>query len=138
MALARKKQNFRGLQKLLGDLEEFTAVPNSLQMKSEGKWESRFSDLHVKSHPELSNDKYQVISMAHYYKEDGNLVPDPAMTIRVYLQQEAVTPATYQDSLGEKQEVYVDGNKWRPELSRELCGFLSKWLSTLKKQGFYK
>ena len=133
MGRSRAELNFNRLQKLAGmSLEELTADHKAFKVKSEG-----FMDLSIETHPHLSTESYRVVSLTHYYEQNGDLVPDPDMMIRVYLDRKTVEPATFQDSY-RFQEVYLEGNRWRPQLAKELSSFLATWLVNLKKQGFYK
>lgn len=78
-------------------------------------------------------------SIAHYYEQNGDLMWDPEMTIRVYPDLKMVEALTYtQDNLGIYQEVYPEPGKFYPRLKRELNSFLGMWLKNLKDQGFYK
>jgi uncharacterized protein YqiB (DUF1249 family) len=78
------------------------------------------------------------ISLAHYYEQDGDLMRDPEMTVRVY-PGKAVEALTYQqDNLGIYQEVYPEPGKYVPLYKKELNEFLRIWLNNLKQQGFIK
>jgi len=78
-------------------------------------------------------------SLAHYYEQNGDLMCDPEITIRVYPSMKMVEALTYQqDNLGIYQEVYPEPGKFYPHLKRELNSFLGMWLRNLKDQGFYK
>ena len=39
-------------------------------------------------------------SLAHYYKQGGDLIPDPDMEIKVFPEFEMAEALTYQDSFG--------------------------------------
>lgn len=76
------------------------------------------------------------LAMAHYGKQNGDLMADPDMELIVDFDKKEVLPATYQnDYLGVYQEVYLENNQWRPKLSRELTSFLNTWLRNLEFQG---
>ena len=76
------------------------------------------------------------LAMAHYGKQNGDLMAEPDMELIVNFDKKEILPATYQnDYLGVYQEVYLDNNQWRPKLSRELSSFLNTWLRNLEFQG---
>ena len=75
-------------------------------------------------------------ALSHYYEQNGDLVPDPDMEIRVYLidgwsKAEALT---YQDAR-RYDEVYPTPEKVIPSLKSSLNAFLAQWLTNLKNQG---
>lgn len=83
----------------------------------------------------ISDNEY---SIAHYYEQNGDLMRDPEITVKVYPEMGMVEVLTYaQDNLGIYQEVYPEPGKFYPRLKKELNHFLSKWLDNLKLQGFY-
>ncbi len=76
------------------------------------------------------------LAIAHYGKQNGDLMADPDMELIVDFDKKEVLPATYQnDYLGVYQEVYLENNQWSPKLSRELTSFLNTWLRNLEFQG---
>lgn len=76
------------------------------------------------------------LAIAHYGEQNGDLMADPDMELIVNFDRQEVLPATYQnDYLGVFQEIYLEGNRWRPKLSRELTSFLNTWLRNLEFQG---
>jgi len=115
------------LDKLTGGIEKFASTDNHLKLKSGG-----FMDLVI----ECNSKNY--ISLTHYYTVNGDLCPDPDMEIKIYPNLKMAEAMTYQD-IYRFQQVYLDGGKkYYPALKRDLNTFLNKWLSNLKKQGFYK
>ena len=115
------------LDKLTGGIEKFASTGNShKKIVSEG-----FMDLIIEC-----NTK-NIISLTHYYKQNGDLCPDPDMTVKIIPSIKMAEALTYQDTY-RYQEVYLDDNKYYPQLKKELNTFLNKWLSNLKMQGFYK
>lgn len=84
---------------------------------------------------EIGENEY---SLAHYYEQNGDLMRDPEITVKVYPEMGMAEALTYtQDSLGIYQEVYLEPGKYYPKLKKELNSFLGMWLDNLKKQGFY-
>ena len=78
------------------------------------------------------------ISLAHNYIQNGDLMADPDMEIRIYPALGAVEALTYQqDGLGIYQVVYPEPGRVYPKLKKDLNRFLNQWLSNLILQGFY-
>ena len=81
------------------------------------------------------------IALAHYYKQNGDMVPDPDMEIRVYPDRKMAEALTFQNALF-YQEVYFTNDSGqamvRPKLKKQLNDFLKMWLRNLKQQGFFK
>jgi hypothetical protein len=77
------------------------------------------------------------ISMAHNRIQEGDLMADPDMEIRIYPDLKAVEALTYQqDGLGIYQVVFPEPGKVYPKVKKELNIFLNRWLSNLIDQGF--
>ena len=77
--------------------------------------------------------------MAHNYIQNGNVMADPDMEIKIHKDLEVAEALTYQqDSLGIYQEVYPEPGKVNTRLKEELNSFLRTWLRNLEQQGFYK
>jgi uncharacterized protein YqiB (DUF1249 family) len=116
--------------------EKITAlVPNlvqiepgeGLKLKADG-----FMDLHVDV---LWKDKDRItIAMAHYYKQNGDMVPDPDMEIALYPDRKMAEALSYQDSFGYRQ-VYPEPNKVDLRAKTDLNHFLNQWLNNIKMQG---
>jgi uncharacterized protein YqiB (DUF1249 family) len=81
-----------------------------------------------------------VISMAHNFIQEGDIMADPDMEIRIVPQMKMVEALSYQqDAMGICQNVYTeDGKGYRPRLKNELNSFLGQWLNNLVAQGFGK
>lgn len=102
--------------------------------------------LKIKNEPymDLNVDRLHgnVISMAHNYLQNGDVMADPDMTIEIYPDKREAEALTFQnDGFGLWQTVYNyddQGRKVavRPRLKRELNSFLLQWLKNLKAQGF--
>lgn len=77
-----------------------------------------------------------IIALAHNYTQNGDLMADPDMQIRVIPKHELAEALTYQqDSLGIYQEVYPEPGKVAPRLKKELNRFLNQWLNNAIEQG---
>lgn len=82
--------------------------------------------------------KYYDIAMAHNSVQNGDLMADPDMVVRIKPDIGTIEALTYQNDFvqgGVYQEVYTDG-KVNLKLQSQLNTFLGQWLDNLKKQGF--
>jgi len=90
-----------------------------------------FMDL---SYDYLTEDNHNHrIALSHFYKQNGDLVPDPDMEIRVNFESETAEALTYQDTY-RYDEVY-DGENVDIKLKESLNEFLLQWLKNLIEQG---
>lgn len=115
------------LDKVTGGIKEFANKPGNYKKLSSGG----FMDLVIES---IGNNS---ISLAHYYEQNGDLVPDPDMEVKVH-DHGMAEALTFQNSLLYQQVYSDDGLKYRPKLKDDLNRFLHFWLCNLEKQGFYK
>lgn len=102
---------------------------------------AEYNKIEVKGYMPLVIEKIgeNEYSLAHYYEQDGDLVQDPEMTIKIHPELKMVEALTYyQPALGIYQEVYPEPGKFYPILKKELNEFLGMWLRNLKQQGFCK
>lgn len=78
-----------------------------------------------------------VFAMAHNFKQNGDIMADPDMQVRIIPVMQSIEALTYQlDSMGIHQQVYPSPNMVNPRLKKELNTFLEKWLKNLIQQGF--
>ena len=92
-------------------------------------------DLNIDFLRDEDNDIY-IFSMAHNFTQNGDLMCDPDMEIRVFPKTEMAEALTFQlDSLGIFQRVYQD-NKVNIEIKKDLNRFLDKWLTNIKSQKY--
>ncbi|MFW6124384.1 MAG: DUF1249 domain-containing protein [Acidobacteriota bacterium] len=123
------------LDKLLpGGCEEFCSKDdNYVKFKSDG-----FMDLNVDVQnwkEETANGKR--ISMAHNFVQNGDLMADPDMEIRIFTKEKAAEALTFQmDTMGLYQEVYPEPGKQNTGLKKKLNTFLLQWLVNIESQGF--
>jgi uncharacterized protein YqiB (DUF1249 family) len=79
-----------------------------------------------------------LIALSHYFEQNGDMVADPDMQIRILPDLEAAEAMTFQDQFG-YQEVYPDkgDGKEHVDLKRkkDLNQFLSQWLTNIIRQG---
>lgn len=121
---------YETIYKKLGDLG-ILDVEKYKKFKSEG-----FMDLSI----DVLNDSngFKTIAMAHNFIQNGDVMADPDMEVKIHKEMKMAEALTYQlDSLGIYQKVYSDdGTKVNPKLKRDLNKFLNQWLTNLKNQGF--
>lgn len=79
-----------------------------------------------------------LIALSHLFEQNGDLVPDPDMQIRILPEMEMAEAMTFQDQYG-YQEVYPDQGDGKEYVDlrrkKELNQFLSQWLTNIIKQG---
>lgn len=123
---------------------EITKLASIKEMKKVGfyrKFESEgFMDLNLETIRKGKN--YIVIALSHYYKQNGDLMSDPDMEIKVYTLKDwkMAEALTYQqDSLGKYEQVYVERNGKEMvnlALKLRLNKFLYQWLKRIQVQGY--
>lgn len=87
----------------------------------------------------ISTKKGIVIALAHNYVQNGDVMADPDMEIRIVKGAPMVEALSYrQDAVGINQQVYADEaeTKYYPRLKKELNSFLNTWLKNLIRQRF--
>lgn len=82
---------------------------------------------------------YKIYSLAHYYIQNGDMVPDPDMTFYVCENDMGtfVVPMSYQDSFGYQESVMMnkEGNiSFHPKLQSQHNVFANKWIKNIKDQ----
>lgn len=119
---------YQRLAKLIPDLTEIQ--PGSARVsRSAG-----FMDLHLDV-LQRSEDQLR-IALHHAFKQNGDLVSDPDMEIRVYLKAgwSKAEALTYQDQFTYRV-VYPEPNMVDVKAKRELNEFLAQWLKNCIDQG---
>ncbi len=83
---------------------------------------------------EVEGHEAVVYSLAHYYKQNGDLVPDPDMTF--LLLNGSIFPLTYQDGRRYDEAVRIKGGKISYFKSQyaSLLSFSNMWLRNIKFQ----
>ncbi len=77
------------------------------------------------------------ISIAHYYRQNGDSMADPEMTFRIDHEKGTLEPLTYQqDGLGLYQQVYPEPGKWIPNLRKDLNRFANQWFHNIEEQNY--
>lgn len=102
----------------------------NLKLKSSG-----YMDLSIEI---LEKTSYYIrISMTHYGEQNGDLMADPDMEIKIYPESKIAEALSFQnDYMGLYQVVYPQAGKVNLSLKKELNNFLGQWLNNLKIQGF--
>jgi uncharacterized protein YqiB (DUF1249 family) len=127
---------YKRLFRLIPDLAELE--PGAARTwKSEGYMPLRFNVLYKGE--DTPDYPWVRISLAHTYIQNGDVMADPDMEIKVYLSEnwpyaEAMT--YQQDGLGIYQVVYPGNDQVNLAAKRDLNNFLADWLNNLRKQGF--
>lgn len=76
-------------------------------------------------------------AIAHNFIQQGDVMADPDMEIRIYEDTKQAESLTFQqDSLGIYQAVYPIPGQMNLRLKKQLNSFLANWLRNLKEQGF--
>ncbi len=116
---------YQKLQKML-DLENFMrGEKDYMKLKS-----GAYMDLNI---DKLGTDR---IAMAHNFIQNGDVMADPDMEIRIDIKNKTAEALTYQlDSLGVFQVVYPEPGKINVRAKKELNSFLLQWLKNLEHQG---
>lgn len=84
------------------------------------------------------NDKV-LVSMAHYYQQNGDSVPDPEMEILVDFKYRMAHAISFSNAFGMVRSEFQEGDGGvliDPRAKKKNDAFLGKWLSNLKQQGF--
>ena len=80
------------------------------------------------------DDEQIVISMTHYFKQNGDLIPDPDMEIRVKVKDKVAEALSFRDQYSYRQVYH--GKMINLQTKRELNWFLQCWLKNIKAQGY--
>jgi hypothetical protein len=89
----------------------------------------------------LSIERQQAhVIIAHYFEQNGDLVPDPDMKFEILANGNWV-PVAIQNALGHYREaIYFDGEKKliRPREFKDQLQFANLWSRNIRDQGFAK
>ena len=80
------------------------------------------------------DDEIITVALSHYYEQNGDLIADPDMVVRIDTKAETVEALTFQDTYTYR-EVYPDGSAVDLTAKKELNEFLLQWLTNLFDQG---
>ncbi|MCK5721594.1 MAG: hypothetical protein KAI84_03590 [Gammaproteobacteria bacterium] len=96
-----------------------------------------FMDLNIDHLSHKDDDRSIVISLAHNYIQEGDVMADPDMEVKIIPSMKMVEALTFkQDSTGTYQQVYLEDGRFYPTLKKDLNDFLNYWLKNLIEQGF--
>ena len=117
------------------DSEGRPLFTEDMKLKSEG-----FMDLNLDRLYDDSGDF--TIAMAHNYIQNGDVMADPDMEIKIISSMKMAEALSFRQDGGIpiNQSVYTEINGQKMvslRLKKELNTFLSGWLLNLKKQGFH-
>ncbi|MEM9023329.1 MAG: hypothetical protein AAGB22_06290, partial [Bacteroidota bacterium] len=102
-----QERNFKKLLKIAPELPEALGAGHTHSKSSFGE-DSALMDLSLDVLQEEAPEVYRV-ALSHYFKQQGDMVPDPDMELRINLEEATVVPLTYQDQFG-YQQVYTTSN----------------------------
>ena len=115
-------------QKLQKVVPELMAIEESGKSKVDGYMDLNLDILHKRS-------TRIVIALSHYYKQNGDMIPDPDMELTVYPKLEIAEALSYQDSFCYRTIYSDDKGTEDIKAKKELNAFLDQWLSNLIEQG---
>ncbi len=127
---------YKALDKLLPDgIESFCSDPEGYaKLQSKG-----YMDLNIDvQNWKEKNKKTFRISMAHNSIQNGDVMCNPDMEIRIHREAKMAEALTFQnDYVGVFNRVYKEGdeNMVNMKMKKELNSFLNQWLKNIKMQG---
>jgi len=127
-----KKMIYEKIYQKLSQLINFESLQQNeyLKYKSSG-----FLDLYIDFLRFEGADSF-IIAMGHNYRQNGDVMADPDMEIRIFPNTQMAEALTFQlDSLGIYQRVYRD-NKVNLGLKKDLNSFLDKWLTKIRLDNY--
>lgn len=98
------------------------------------------SETFMKVHVEVIGKQHKsyVVSVAHYFEQEGDLCCDPDMTFLV--NDTGVYPLTFQQAIPpvyqEAARITEDGVKYSARLQKELTSFANQWMRNIQQQQF--
>jgi len=110
------------------------------QLRANGRSRSDgYMDLVFEHLPQLDDFNGQActaFSIAHYFKQNGDLCQDPEMVVLIYPGRAMAEAFSFQQAIPPiYQEVYPEPGKYAPRLKKDLNTFLRQWLTNLINQG---
>lgn len=128
----RFSQNYRRLMALAPGLDERLLRGEQVTGKSRS---FNFMDFNLDYVGQ--NERGYYIAISHYYEQNGDLVPDPDMILRVDISMEIVEALVYRDYRTEDEvyDNYMNPERFSPKMKKSQNSFLETWLKNLKKQG---
>ena len=109
-------------------------IPSLPTIQGGAKSEVRaFMDLHLDVLRRMGNACH--IALAHYYRQNGDSIPDPDMEILVDFSEQTAIATSFQDSFCYREAAPRDISPEAVRIRRDLNTFLAQWLSNLREQG---
>ena len=81
------------------------------------------------------NQKAVIYSLAHYYEQNGDLIPDPEMTF-IQVSSGEVYPASINNGYAYRESLYVKDKTWLIHIreQHDQAYFANIWLKNIKYQ----
>jgi hypothetical protein len=80
----------------------------------------------------------KVYALAHFYKQNGDLVPDPDMQFMQFQQkgEDVILPMTYQDAMRFDECLFQENIKWKvlKKKMHSMVSFANIWLKNIEDQ----
>jgi hypothetical protein len=76
---------------------------------------------------------FVTIALAHYFEQNGDMVPDPDMEIRLNLTTHTAVPMSFQNSLVYTR-VEDENGQPNPKALASLTSFLASWVRNIAEQ----
>ncbi|MBI3519515.1 MAG: DUF1249 domain-containing protein [Bacteroidetes bacterium] len=119
-------------------------IPDLIKYIQEGKYhgksekdpDSGLMNLNYDFVREDKNGNY-IIALSHYFEQNGDMVADPDMQIRLFPEQKVAEAMAFQDQFGYKEVYQEKDGKEYVDLRRkkDLNSFLNQWLTNIINQG---
>lgn len=117
--------NYRKMQKL------FPAIMDGTCRYMQFGAGEAFDPLHVGNYGD------GMITLSHTYEQNGDVMYDPRMELRVDHKEKTIEAASFENrGFGLRQDVYPEEGKYIPRLRKELNSFLKQWLKNIGEQGY--
>lgn len=86
----------------------------------------------------INGETGTILAFSHYFKQNGDMVPDPDMEIMYIPSKNVVLPMSYQDQMSYTNAVFfdTDNQKWKayPGKVNDLVYFFGTWLINIAEQ----
>lgn len=119
------RKSFKLLRQLFGG--DITKFPESAKSERPG-----YMALHFDF--QFRDGDTARIALAHYYKQNGDMVPDPDMVIEVNRTAETAEALSFQNAMFYQDATTEDGGR-HERVSRSMNEFLVTWLGNAIDQG---
>lgn len=131
MTRRQYERNYARLEALMGQSLCDLRSGRSYKLRAPG-----FMDLTVELLPKDEETGSMVLSLCHYFIQNGDLCQDPEMTVRVFSSAGMIEALTFQQAIPPIYSVvYPEPGKVDLRMKQDLNAFLSLWLRNLTAQG---